>query len=133
MSSQKGGGHGVDLIAHLIALEEWFALDPDVPYRPASLVREGFVHCSLPAQVARSANVHFASHEALILVWFEAARLEQLVMEATSTVEPFPHVYAPLDLGDAHHIELLERSAGEPFRYGVEGEAAREKHRSCPS
>lgn len=112
------------LIAHLIALEDWFALDPSVPYQPASLQLEGFIHFSLPSQIARSANLHFKSHTSLMLVWFDTGALkESLVMEATTTVEPFPHVYAPLNLGDAVRVELLERITDAPFTYSLDGVA----------
>jgi uncharacterized protein (DUF952 family) len=110
------------LIAHLIALDDWFALDPCAPYRPTSLQHEGFIHFSMPSQVARSANLHFHSHTSLILVWFDTAALKQsLIMEATTTTTPFPHVYAPLHLSDAVRIELFERLADAAFTYPPDG------------
>lgn len=100
------------MIFHLAAAG---AYEPGTPYRPESLVAEGFVHCSAADQVVRVADQLYAGRQDLVLLTIDERRLASPVVweDCYETGERFPHVYGPLD-PDAV-------VGAEPFRPGPGG------------
>lgn len=91
----------MSLLLHLTTAEAWQAALQAGEYRAASLDTEGFIHCSLPEQIARVANVWFAGQTGLVLLVLDPARLTPEVRFEPGTDkadELFPHVYGPLNL-----------------------------------
>lgn len=85
-------------LLHLVPAGD-FDVDADVPYVPASLEDEGFVHCSSPAQVAGTARLFFAGTEDLLLLVIDPRRLgdAELRWEDTYGIgQQFPHVHGPV-------------------------------------
>lgn len=77
-------------------------------------VRDGFIHLSQAHQLAGTLAKHFAGHNGLMLLAFDAARLgPELRSEISRGGELFPHLYAPLNLA-----ALLW---AEPLRLGPDG------------
>ncbi|MEA2639123.1 MAG: hypothetical protein QOF51_517 [Chloroflexota bacterium] len=67
-------------------------------YRADSLDSEGFMHCSLPAQVVPSAERHYPGARGLVLLAIAVDRVEPEVRyEAASNGELYPHIYGPLN------------------------------------
>jgi uncharacterized protein (DUF952 family) len=60
-------------------------------------LKDGYIHLSTAAQASETAHRHFAGVEDLVLVAFEAERLEGLKWEPSRDGDLFPHVYGPLD------------------------------------
>jgi len=94
-------------IQHVVPLEEWNAA-PDRPYAPASLAKDGFVHCSPDAETTLAVINAFhrtAPRPLLTLVLAEDRLASRLEWEAAAPVPPpgvpestlFPHVFGPLD------------------------------------
>jgi uncharacterized protein (DUF952 family) len=83
-------------------------------YEPASLAREGFVHCSTPWQAVRIGNLNFAGRPDLVLLIIDPSKLGAATVfeNCEGRIEPFPHIYGPVP------IEAVERA--EPLRW-VEG------------
>ena len=103
-------------VVHLLTPAAWDAFQQEGSYAPESLEREGFIHFSFPWQVEQSANLHFAGEGELVMLWCRMGELgEALVMEAASTQEAFPHLYAPLKLERVERAEALERAPGGGF------------------
>jgi len=76
--------------------------------------RDGFIHFSLPSQVAETARKHFAGQTGLFLIAVDADALgEALRWERSRNDELFPHLYGELDLGVVTGVqEMHARSNG---------------------
>ena len=76
--------------------------------------RDGFIHFSLPEQVAETARKHFAGQAGLFLVAVDADALgDALRFEPSRNGELFPHLYGELDLGAVTGVhEMHARSDG---------------------
>ena len=63
-------------------------------------IRDGFIHFSLPSQVAETARKHFVGQSGLFLIEVDADALgEALRWERSRNDQLFPHLYGELDLG----------------------------------
>ncbi|MER6953708.1 MULTISPECIES: DUF952 domain-containing protein [unclassified Streptomyces] len=99
------------MIYHVVTHAEWdaaCAVGPDRPYAPASLVQEGFVHCSPDEETTLAVVNAFyrsASRPLLALVVDEERLAARCEWEAAAPAPPpgvaegtlFPHVFGPLD------------------------------------
>jgi uncharacterized protein (DUF952 family) len=73
--------------------------------------RDGFVHLSTLQQTPGTLARHFKNAVGLILIEFEATRLgAALKWEESRGGALFPHLFAPLQVGDARRIFPLERN-----------------------
>jgi len=95
------------IILHITTAAAWDAARAAGSYQPASLVDEGFIHCSTPAQAAGTANRYFHGRTDLVLLCIDDARIADLRYEPPVTSgaaldprdrERFPHVYGSLAL-----------------------------------
>jgi len=69
---------------------------------------DGFIHFSTAAQMRETAAKHFAGQADLLLVAVEAEALgPALRYEISRGGEPFPHLYAPLELRHVAWREAL--------------------------
>lgn len=96
------------IILHITTEAEWRAAVAAGSYRPASLDREGFIHCSTYDQVAASATQFFAGRTDLVLLCIDEARVAAPIRyEPPAPALPgtgadpradqrFPHLYGPL-------------------------------------
>jgi uncharacterized protein (DUF952 family) len=97
-------------IYHLVRRDVWEA-NAGQPYRAASLETEGFIHCSNPNQVARSANRFYATEADLLVLAIDADRLGPLLKDEPAGAELFPHIYAPLDRSLVLSVRPMTRDA----------------------
>ena len=79
----------------------WREAERQGAYRgSADDVRDGFIHFSLPSQVAETARKHFIGQTGLVLIAVDADVLgDALRWEPSRNDELFPHLYGELDLG----------------------------------
>lgn len=65
------------MIYHVVALGDWLA-DPDLPYVPASLVRDGSVHCAPDegAVLAAATRFHRAAAGPLVALLIDETKLD---------------------------------------------------------
>jgi uncharacterized protein (DUF952 family) len=84
-------------IFHIVPARDWEALAVE-RYAPASLEADGFIHCSVAAQVPRTAAALFAGRSDLLLIEIDPGRLEAPVRweDCYESGEEFPHIYGPL-------------------------------------
>jgi uncharacterized protein (DUF952 family) len=77
-------------------------------------LRDGFIHFSLPSQVAETARKHYVGQTGLFLIEVDADALgEALRWEPSRNDELFPHLYGELDLGAVTGVlDLRARSDG---------------------
>jgi uncharacterized protein (DUF952 family) len=70
--------------------------------------RDGFIHFSTAEQIAESARRHRAGQAGLVLIAVESDRLaDRLKWEKSRGGALFPHLYGPLDPGEAASIRPL--------------------------
>lgn len=80
---------------HLAGLAEWDDAASVGVIAPASLVDEGFIHCSWGAQVAGTVARHFPGRTDLVALQLDpdAIPAELVVEDLYGTGQAFPHVY----------------------------------------
>ncbi|MEW2044910.1 DUF952 domain-containing protein [Streptomyces sp. NPDC005476] len=95
------------MIYHVVPLDDWNAA-PDLPYAPASLAADGYVHCS-PDEGTTLAVVNAfyrtGPRPLLALVLDEERLTARCEWEAAAPAPPpgvradalFPHVFGPID------------------------------------
>ncbi|MCB9176545.1 MAG: DUF952 domain-containing protein [Caldilineae bacterium] len=110
-------------IVHVAQASDWARARLEGAYRPASLALEGYVHFSTPWQVPRIADGNFPGRDDLVALVVDPERLgvELRYENCEGGVEPFPHVYGPIDLDaviEAIPLEWDARKAGYRFPDG---------------
>jgi uncharacterized protein (DUF952 family) len=93
----------VSTVYHLIGREAWANAQTQTEYAAPSLATEGFIHFSTEAQVAGSANKHYAGRTDLLLLEVDPMRLRaELRYESPKSKDRgdqlFPHLYGALNL-----------------------------------
>ena len=108
---------------HILARSEWHDAVAKGVYEPASLRREGFIHCSTLEQIVETANRWYCGQRDLVLLAIEADRLAaELRFEPPANpaderrAEIFPHLYGPLNLNAAVEVIAFPADAGGTFR-----------------
>jgi uncharacterized protein (DUF952 family) len=103
------------MIYKICPASAWREAERQGVYRGSAVdIRDGFIHFSLPSQVAETARKHFAGQTGLFLIAVDADALgEALRWEPSRNEELFPHLYGELDLGAVTAIlDLRTRSDG---------------------
>jgi uncharacterized protein (DUF952 family) len=98
--TRQDSGH-VRMIYKICFASAWREAERQGVYRgSADDVRDGFIHFSLPSQVAETARKHFFGQTGLFLIAVDADGLgDALRWEPSRNEELFPHLYGELDLG----------------------------------
>jgi uncharacterized protein (DUF952 family)/SAM-dependent methyltransferase len=88
------------ILLHILPGASWRAAQDAGSYRSSSFEDEGFIHCSRPDQVLRSAQKHFSGHPDLLLLCIDPLRVKAPVwyenLEGGASL--FPHIYGDLNL-----------------------------------
>ncbi len=87
-------------ILHITTRAEWATAVSPAHYSPPSLAREGFIHCSTPAQVVGVANDRFRGQADLVLLCLDETRLDAPVVyeDCYQSGQKFPHIYGRINL-----------------------------------
>ena len=112
------------MIFHITTPLAWNEAKKAGEYRAASLLTEGFIHCSTISQVIPVANLYYKGENDMILLQIEPTLLSStLKWEAPSggtpppgvpEGDPFPHVYGPINLDAVvHTLELVRDANGD--------------------
>ena len=103
------------MIYKICPASAWREAERQGVYRgSADDIRDGFIHFSLPSQVAETARKHFFGQTGLFLIEVDADALgDNLRWERSRNDELFPHLYGELDLGAVRRVLRLDaRSDG---------------------
>jgi len=87
-----------DYVFHITERDAFAAALEAGAYTAASLVHEGFIHCSTRAQIVRSASRFFAGKSGLVLLCIDARRIAEWLRYESADGEAFPHCYGPIPL-----------------------------------
>jgi NAD(P)-dependent dehydrogenase (short-subunit alcohol dehydrogenase family)/uncharacterized protein (DUF952 family) len=104
------------LILHIAPRTEWLRAIPAGEYRHESLASEGFIHCSMPEQLAWVAKTFFAGVSDLVVLRIDSERLRSPLRWETppGMSEAFPHIYGPLNPSAVLDVIPLEQALGPP-------------------
>ena len=93
-------------IYKICSASAWREAERQGVYRgSADDLRDGFIHFSLPSQVAETARRHFLGQTGLFLIEVDADALgDALRWEPSRDDELFPHLYGELDLGAVTNV-----------------------------
>jgi uncharacterized protein (DUF952 family) len=105
------------MIYHLTFAADWHAAQAAGQYTAPSLATEGFIHCSGPHQVARTANLYFQGQGELLLLHIDEARLNAPLKFEPAGDQFFPHLYGPLNLAAVVRAEPLPPNAGGQYHF----------------
>ena len=102
-------------IYKICSASAWREAERQGVYRgSADDIRDGFIHFSLPSQLAETARKHFLGQTGLFLIEVDADALgDALRWEPSRGDELFPHLYGELDLGAVINVlEMRTRADG---------------------
>jgi uncharacterized protein (DUF952 family) len=105
-----------ELLYHIAEREAWQQAIRAGRYRAASLVHEGFIHCSFRHQVERVAANYYAGRSDLLLLEIDPDALEAEVL-LEGGAELFPHIYGSIQLAAVTRITPFEPSSGGSFAF----------------
>ncbi len=85
------------LIYHIVLPDTWAAFDGDL-YEAASLVDEGFIHCSFAGQLDGVLERYYSGVESVMILGIDPDKLaSELVSEPSTGGENYPHIYGPIN------------------------------------
>ncbi|MGH2353864.1 MAG: DUF952 domain-containing protein [Chloroflexota bacterium] len=101
---------------HLIARQEWEALDPAADYAPESLTREGFIHNTDGAwELAATANRYFKDRsEPFVVLVIDRARVTAPI-RYDDPGRVYSHIYGPLNRDAIRRVVPMPRAADGTF------------------
>lgn len=88
-----------DGLYHLATPAEWERYQAAGAIDPASLVAEGFVHCSWGRQVGGTVAKHFDGVDALLALRLDPGALGEAALveeDSYGSGQAFPHAYGPI-------------------------------------
>lgn len=87
-----------ELILHICSRPDWERAQQEGEYAAASLAVEGFIHCSTPAQVVKTANRFYLGQPDLVLLVIAPGHVAAKIQYEAADADLFPHVYGPINL-----------------------------------
>jgi len=105
-----------NLIVHLCQYQEWLKAQEIDNYQNKSLSREGFIHCSQPAQILKVANRFYREIPDLVLLWIDPDKITSEIRWETADSEVFPHIYGPINLAAVISVTELKPAIDGYFR-----------------
>lgn len=87
-------------LLHIAERRAWAAAVMIGEYRPESLAKEGFIHCSLPEQIVATADAYYRGRLDLVLLVIDPAKVTAEVHfeDVYESGQEFPHIYGPLPI-----------------------------------
>ncbi len=112
-----GNGKPAERLAHICERSAWQAALQRGVYQDPSLNREGFIHCSRPDQVVRTANHYYLGRTGLVVLWIDPAQVKaRILWEDGGEGELFPHIYGPIPLEAVVFVQDLLPEPDGSFR-----------------
>ena len=104
------------LIYKILRPQEWLGLSADGVFQGSPIdLQDGFIHLSAVDQVTETLARHFAGEAELVLLAVDSDEVgDALRWEVSRGGALFPHLYAPLRLGDIREVRLLKAEPGRP-------------------
>ncbi len=102
------------LILHITTRKDWEHARQVGIYKPESLEKQGFIHCSYPSQLVKVADANYPGRKDLVLLCIESNRVRADIHEEGTGDESYPHIFGPLNLDSvARALEFTPDKAGK--------------------
>ena len=105
----------MNTLLHICPAQDWQDAGIRGEYRADSLALEGFIHCSTPEQVARTANRFYRGQVDLVLLVIDAGQVAAEIKYEAADGELFPHLYGPLNLNAVTKVQAFSPAADGTF------------------
>jgi len=117
----------MDLLLHIVDREIWEWARTAGEYSPASLRKEGFIHCSTKSNYIDTAHRYYKGQSNLLLLCIDAGLVTKEIKyeKAPHSEERFPHIYGPLNLDAV--IDVIEFPCDTDGNFSVPDKLAVEK------
>jgi len=111
----RGEREDRSMVYHIATELEWERAQRDGIYRPVSLARDGFIHCSSAKQVASVANKLYAGRTDLLLLCIDEGKTVSPIRyeDLYGTGQLYPHIYGALNVDAVVAVKV--------FRPGPDG------------
>lgn len=102
------------LILHIAVRKAWEHASQVGIYKPESLEKQGFIHCSYPSQLEKVADANFLGKKDLVLLCIESNRVRADIREEKAGDESYPHVFGPLNMDSVTKVvEFMPDKSGK--------------------
>jgi uncharacterized protein (DUF952 family) len=96
------------MIYHLTTAQDWRLQASKSEFFPADYLKEGFIHCCTPSQLAGVLDRYFKGATDLVLLHLDESKLKaELKYEASTNEEKFPHLYGAINQEAVMKVERL--------------------------
>lgn len=106
----------MDQIVHICTRKDWLQAQAQGAYQAASLVSEGFIHCSRPDQALKVVNMFYQHVPDLCLLWIAPEDLEPELLWEAADDDYFPHLYGALNLDAVRAVSDFTPDADGVYR-----------------
>ena len=104
------------LILHITTRRDWEHAKQVGIYKPESLEKQGFIHCSYPDQLVEVADATFRGKRDLVLLCIESNRVRADIREEGTGYKSYPHIFGPLNLDSVARALEFEPDKRGNFR-----------------
>ncbi|NMO98200.1 DUF952 domain-containing protein [Paenibacillus lemnae] len=108
------------MILHIMNTVAWKNAVVAGEYAPASLAKDGFIHCSTPEQLLGVANTFYRDQKGLFVLYIDESKVisEVVYEDLYETGKLYPHIYGPLNLDAV--VRIVEYNPDEEGSAGTE-------------
>lgn len=103
------------MILHITKREQWEQAKEVGIYRSDTLDTEGFIHCSTPQQIVRTANRFFQNQKELVLLCIEPEQVQAEIKYEAADSDLFPHIYGALNIDAVTQVLAFEPGENGKF------------------
>ncbi|MGD1911066.1 MAG: DUF952 domain-containing protein [Rivularia sp. (in: cyanobacteria)] len=108
-------------ILHITPPQDWEKAKNTGIYRADSLETEGFIHCSTPTQVVRTANLWFKNQTDLLLLFIDSEKVtSEIRYDIVAENQRFPHIYGALNTNAVFKVIEFEPNENGVFELPTE-------------
>lgn len=99
----------VSHVYHLISESDWRAISQKTHYSPESLAKEGFIHFSLPPQLAGVVSRFYSGCKDLLVLKIDVSKVPGEFIFEEADGSQYPHLYQPLNLDAVVDVQSWEK------------------------
>lgn len=105
------------MIYHLIEKEQWELCCKNSSYKPNSVDREGYIHCSFEEQIMKVANTFYKNQKNLLILCINEKKLTSSlkVEDLFNLNEAYPHIYGELPIKSIVKVISIEVDSNGEF------------------
>lgn len=107
----------MSLILHITKRQQWDQAQQAGTYRGDTLDTEGFIHCSTPQQIVKTANKYFYNQKRLVILCIESDKVQAEIKYEGVEEDKFPHIYGPLNIDAV--TQVLDFEPGEDGKFDL--------------